>query len=76
MVGETVVGGKWRVGISDKAFHDRHSFDTRRGAKGGERRILAGGFSTIAEIPDGNSIIPSGSRYRRVLKNYRPAYVR
>lgn len=61
-------------GISDKAFHDRHSFDTRRG----KRRILAEGFPRYrgsGEISDGNSIIPSGSRYGTVLKNYRPMYV-
>lgn len=48
---------------------------TRGGAqRGGNDESWPGDFhdSRGSEIPDGNSIIPSGSRYRRVLKNYRP----
>lgn len=48
---------------------------TRGGAqRGGNDESWPGDFhdSRGSDIPDGNSIIPSGSRYRRVLKNYRP----
>lgn len=60
-------------GISDKAFHDRHSFDTRRR---GEGRILAGGFARERD----RSLMETrlfrlGRDTRTVLKNYRPMYV-
>lgn len=36
--------GKWRVGISDKAFHDRHSFDTSAGARARDDKSRARDF--------------------------------